>query len=499
MHIPPDAAANKSVSLVIPLTAVGGLSIAQLLLGTSPAIVVMCVVAVILPFLILGLYGRDLYGLLGISFSIKYVGFALAAKTFYGQNLESHLREPYAAYGLTLLIMLSVTAMLIAARALDSSKNFFSFPLDLVSLRRLSVICICAGIAGNAFVASSTLDMGDAASGGAARVLGGAFREFYYLGLIAETFYAVTKTGGRSFVTVRLVFLFLLLAIISVSFNERGGLVTGLIGVVTVAFMYNTINFRHVFIGILACSFFMFIFTPITIYLRLQRTGLNIIEFTELAGDTIFKAATDLEFFKLILDTHKGAFQNWNDTVPYDYYGIRSEALERLSFVSLVDAVYDGTKTREPLGMQAVDQMLARNAPGFLGYNKDISYYGPGDWLSWETGLSEPGSISFTVFGLPMEGLASWGVTGVIVYPFIFMLPVIYICGRLSSFRLPLPLSIFLFVIIQHFFLEATSDGFLSWVLRNLPVLLLCLFVLHYILRSRAVLLRGRALEARLR
>jgi hypothetical protein len=179
--------------------------------------------------------------------------------------------------------------------------------------------------------------------------------------------------------------------------------------------------------------------------------------------------------------------------VAYDYYGMRSEVLDRLSFISLVDAVYNGTRNREPLGMEAVNQLLARNAPSFLGYNKDITTVGFGDWLSWQTGLEEPGMASFTVFGLPMEGLATWGVTGLIVYPFIFMLPLLYICGRLSSFRLPLPLSIFLFSEIQHLFLDSSSDIFLGWMTRNLLVLILGLFALHYILRPRAFQPRAHA------
>lgn len=486
---------RMKVSLFIPFSVIGALAIAQLSLGASLAIVGMCAGAVALPFLILGFYGRDLYGLMGISLSIKYAGFALAAKTFYGQTLESYLHDPYAAFGLNLLLMIALTAMLITARAFDAGKTLFPFPLDAASLRRLSVICICIGIAGNFFFISSSFDTGDAPAGGPAKVLGGSFREFYYFGLIAETFYAITKSGGRSFVTMRLVFLFLLLAIMSVAVNNRGGLVTGLIGIISVAFLYNMIHIRHFIIGIIAGSIFLYVFTPITIFLRVQKTGLSMIEFVELAGSSLIKAATDPEFFNLILDTHKSAYhKEMNDLIQYDYYGTQSEALDRVSFVALLDAVYNGTKTREPLGMAAVDQTLARNAPGFLGYNKDISNYGPGDWLSWQTGLSEPGVISYLTFGLPMEGLAAWGVAGMILYPFIFMFPVLYICGRMSSLRLAWPASIFLFVVIQHVFLEAASDSFLSWVLRNFPVYFLCLFVLYWLTRSRAAQPRARSI-----
>ncbi len=489
-----DAAlAHMRASLFIPFTMIGGFAAAQLMLGTNPAIVAMCAAAVAVPFLPLGLYGRDLYSLLGISFSLKYVGFALAAKTFYGQTLESNLYDPYAAFGLTLSLMVVVTGMLLIASMLDRGQAIFQFPMDPVSLRRLSVICIGIGIGGYISFSSG---VGADAHGGAAVVLGATLREFFYFGLIAEAIYAVVQTGGRSFVTRRLMFLLFVQAIISISFNERGSLVTCLIGIVSVAFLYNMLHIRHVIIGIILGSFFIFVFTPITLYLRLNRAGLSLTEFAELAGNTVTKAATDPDFFKLIYDSQKSAAAQEAMAVsePYDYYGAHSEVLERLSYISLVDAVYNGTRTREPLGMAAIDQMLARIAPGFLVSDKEsFNGIGPGDWLSWQTGLTEPGHVSFSVFALPMEGLATWGLIGLFAYPFIFMLPVIYVCGRLSSFQRPLPISIYLFVVIQHFMLDSSADVFVAWMTRSLPVNILILFALQHVLGSRAVAPRAGA------
>lgn len=144
--------------------------------------------------------------------------------------------------------------------------------------------------------------------------------------------------------------------------------------------------------------------------------------------------------------------------------------------------------------MAGIEQSFARVAPVFLGFDKEIATIGPGDWLSWQTGLEEPGVVSFAVFGRPMEGLAVWGLSGVILYPFIFMLPVLYICGRLSSFRLSLPVSIYLFVVTQHYMLDGTSDDFMTWMTRSLPVNILILFVLHAMLRRRAILPRAHAI-----
>jgi hypothetical protein len=267
----PAVPINRSVSLFIPLTAIGIFAVLQLLLGASLVIVAMCAAATTIPFLYLGFYGRDLYGVLGIGFGLQYPGVALVAKTIYGQTLESNLYDAYAAFGLILLLMFVLTAMLVVARTLDWGEAFFRFPRDLVSLRRLSVACICIGLAGDLAYSTNLSNQYAASSGGACQLLAQQFGTLYYLGLIAEAVYAVVKTDGRSFVTRRLLFLFIIQVIIFISFNERGNIIAGLIGIVTVMFLYNTIYIRHVIIGILVVSFFVYVFTPITLFLRASR------------------------------------------------------------------------------------------------------------------------------------------------------------------------------------------------------------------------------------
>lgn len=488
MSYPASVAVNTKPSAVIPLAVIGGLSIAQLVLGTGPGIVAMSAAATAMPFLQMRLFGRDLYAVLGMAISMKYVGFALAAKTFYGQTLESHLYNAPAAYALTLLYILVLTGILLLTRALDSGRVLFSLPMDLVSLRRLSNISLGMGMVGNVFYA---MTFGD--TGGALLSIGVALRQFIFLGLIAETVYAVFKSEGKSFVTARLAFWFAIIFVLSTAFNNRELVVSAVISIIITAFVYNVIYIRHVMIGIISVYLFIFYVTPVTFYLRLYRTGLSFSEFADVALNTVSKAATDPQFLKLISDTGANAYNQGEQ--PYDYYGLRSEVLDRLSWVSLVDAVYNGTRTREPLGMDAVEQLLTRAAPGFLNYDKSVTNsYGPGDWLAWQIGLEAPDVTSYTVFGLPMEGLASWGLAGFILYPVLFMFPVLYACSVLSSLRLPLPVSIFLVAETVHMMSEGTADFFPIWLTRDLPLTALVLFTLHYFLRDRRIPVRARAI-----
>lgn len=489
-------AADMRVSLAIPLAGIGVFSAAQLWLGTSPAIVAMAGIATAVPLLPLWLYGRSLYALLGIDCSLRYTGVALAAKTFYGQTLESNLFNPYATYGLTLLFMVVVTAILIIVRKLDHGKTLFPFPMDPRSLRRLSVVCGCIGIASQIAMASSkTLENG-AFNGGAMLNIGANLQGLFYLGLIAEASYAISISNGRGFVTPRLALMLFLATIMVIILNVRGMIVDCLIAIGTVAFLYNSLRVRHILIGLAAGVFFISFFTPVTLYLRMAKEGLSRFQFMELAGNTIVKAATDPVFFKLISNTVKSGLEDPKGLAPYDYYGDRANVLNRMSYVGLVDAVYNGTRNREPIGMPALNQTFARVAPGFLGYDKQVSAYGMGDWLCWQTDLLEPGTVTFMIFNLPMEGLAVWGLAGFILYPFIFMLPVLYICCCLSSFRLALPVSIFLFSNIQSMMFESSSDGFLGWLTRYLPLTLSSLFILYKVLNSRARQARSLAAGA---
>jgi hypothetical protein len=446
----------------------------------------MCVVAIIVPFLPLRIYGRDLYSIMGVGFSLTYVGVALVAKTLYGQPIDSNLFDPYAAFGLTLLLMAVLTAVLATARKMDRGKTLFSFPTDLQSLRRLSLVCIGIGLVGAILVGSNKSMESGGSNAGAALILGKYLQDFFYLGLIAEVLYAITKSEGRSFVTFRLGLWLFLETLIAVALNVREALLSSLIGVVTAAFLFNMLRVRHLLIGMLAVVFFINFMTPVTIYLRIAKEGLSLTQFMELAVNTFAKAATDQGFFQMLSDTaDAAAIQNTNALVAYDYYHTPANVLGRLSWVALVDAVYNGTRTRAPIGMAALDETLAATAPGFLGYRK--STQGMGDWLSWQTGLSEPGRVYYAVFGLPMEGLASWGLIGMIAYPFIFMLPMLYICGTLSSFRLALPVSIFLFTAVQHSMLESTSETFVAFLTRGDLFLFVVLFLLSKYLSSRSL------------
>lgn len=472
---------DTRVHIVFPLAFIGVFACAQLYLGADPLVTALCFIGVATPFIPLHLYGRDIYSVVGVIFSLRYAGAALMAKTAYGQPLQQHLFEPVTSYMLNAVIMASVTAVLLIARGLDRGTVLFPMPEppDLDRLRRLAIIGMSVGFASQIVAGASTsTESGVATSGiGPVAIIFGLFATLFYLGMVAEVVYGVTKSQGRNFVTPLLVVALGVALLVSLALNWREFFVTAVIGVAVTAFMYKAIRFHHVLAGLLVLYFFVAFLSPVTLYLRVQRTGMPRPQFISLALETVQRAAIDPEFRATI---RAGVSANAEMTdATYDYYGDRSDTLNRFSYIGLLDGVSALSHNTPLLGMSPIYQNLARIAPGFLGFDKRSTIYGAGDWLWWQLGIGVYGQIGFANFGLPMEGLVSWGFIGLMTYPFIFILPYLFFIAKISSLRRRLPYSIFLFVTFQHSIVEGTSDFFIG-MLRGIPEMIVLNAVVYY-------------------
>ncbi len=470
---------DTRISIAIPLAAVGVLGAIQLALGTDPVIIALCALGIAAPLIPLHLYGRDLYAMIGIVFSLRYVGVALIAKTLLGQTLESHLLDAYRAFSLTALFMCVVTAILLIARAMDAGKTLFNFATDQPSLRRLAVVCFSIGVPAEVIARLGMQGVGEASSGSIFPALV-TVGDLIYFGLIAEAIGTIKKTDRQTFLSPLLLSMIAIALVLALGFNGREFFISCLIGVVTAAFAYKALRLRHIIYGAVFVAFFVNFMTPITLYLRIQREGMDKAQFLALTRETVIKAITEPNFFRLVTETvaEEGNTIGRTDGL-YDYYQNSSNVLNRLSYVALVNSIAYPAQSRKLIGMEDVVHAFANNAPGFLGYEKPFSIYGMGDWLNWHMDIGQIGVASFLSFSLPLEGLVSWGLAGFVLYPLIFLLPAMWIAGWISSFKHPLPTSIFLFASLQHGFVEVTSDGFISLFTRGFLMLGFSIFVVQ--------------------
>jgi hypothetical protein len=479
--------ADTRVPIFIPLAVIGIFACAQFYFGTSLTVMTLCAIAVATPLLPLHFYGRDLYSMMGVIFCLKYAGVGLLAKTGYGQPLEEHLFQPVYSYALTALAMVALTGALFVARSLDRGTRLFALPTesDLPGLRRLSIFGLVVGLMAQFIVgANLSTETGSGGAGGIV-IIFHLISSLFFLGLVCEVIYGVTKSGGRGFITPLLAFMTGLTLLISVALNWREFFGTGLIALAATAFMYKAIRPRHILGGMVVAYFFLTFLSPITLYLRTQREGLERTRFIALALSTFERAATDPAFFAAVKSMQlSGQFQNMGDG-DFDYYGDRNNALNRFSYIALLDTISTFSQTAPPIGWKGLGQSVARNMPSAF-VDKSMTIYGAGDWLSWQIGMGTYGHIGFANFALPMEGLASWGVIGLAVYPFIFIVPVLFLFAKVSSLKTRLPFSIFIFIAHQHSIVEGTSDYFIGAIIKDVATFAIMSGMIYFVLFKKS-------------
>ncbi len=479
---------STRVSIVYPFLALAPFAIAQLFLGCDPLILFLCFAAILITFIPLHCNGRDLYSMFAILFGLKYVLAALIAKTFYLQPLQSNLFDPLPVFEMSLLLMIVVTAIAMVARGFDPGKTLFPFPTDAAGLRRLGLITFSIG-----FVAMVVLGLsGHNDGGGSAGILaimtvnlGG----LCFLGIAAEGSSAIEKSNGKSLFSPLLMAMLTLVLATVIALNLRGYFLTAIICIVVVAFIYRLVKPAYLIVAALIAAFFLTFLSPMTLYLRNQR-NMGIAGFVSLAGETAFKMATNPSFYKTVTTYAKSAhLMNVFEEDSFDYFGDRSNVMNRITFIGLLDAVNQNAKTRTPLQFKPLAIAVKANVPTFLGNKKEN--FGLGDWLNWQMGMETPDYSAFLNFGLPMEGLASWGLLGLMIYPIVFITPVLLLFSRISSFRNPLPVGIYLLADLQISLTEGTSDTLMSDVIRGAPIACGILFAIYWFFFRRAPARRG--------
>ncbi len=464
------------VPIVIPFVVTGVFEVIQLFLGSDPFIVLFSMIGILVTFLPLHFNGRDLYSICAMLFGIRYLGAALILKTFYRQPLQSHLFAPFASHAWVMVLMVVFTAIIILVRRLDRGVDTFAFPNDPRSLRRLALVSFCLG-AGALVVVTHKAAEGSASSLGAVGIIATVLQNFLFLAFAAEAARSLEVSRGRNLFSPFLIGMSIVSFLAISALNARGMFLNCVTAIVLVGFMYKAIRWRYVVVGLIFVTFFASFMTPLILYTRFQR-GLPIPKFIEYTMETAYKAATDSGFRKYMKDVAEGKSEDIND-VEYDYFGDRSNVGNRLSFIALFDSVYQASKGAVPIGIRSFRQSMTGVMPGFMGFDKNPESLG--DWLGWQVGLLEAGEQPFINFGLPMEGYASWGWIGIIIYPFLFFFPYLWVFTKIASFRLAVPVSIFVFTSIQ-LMVETTSDGYMNGITRTAVAMAAFLYVLRYLL-----------------
>jgi len=483
----------RKVNIIVPMGIILPFMVAQLYIGTSIDILFIAFCAYIIPFLFLHINGRDLFSILAATYSLRYVGIAIIAKTFYGQALEENLYFPVEAYTLTLELMIVTCLALLIVRSVSATSGRYPFPPEPQVLRRISNVGLVIGFIGLAIVSTNKSRVAGEASSGPLFIIAAAMMTVLYLSVICETLKGILESNGRGFITPRLILIYIVIIPFVIFMNTREFLLSSFIGVGITAFMYNAIKWRHILLVTVLAYFFMHIFTPITLYLRMGKEGLSTPQYIEFINNTMTRLVSEDGFYDMIVESVEaaGKFNAASakaDAVQYDYYGDQSNVLNRLSYVALVDAVNTQMSYRVPMGMEVVKQDLIRILPSFIiARDNDVNAVGMGDWLNWQIGLATPGRAYFSSFALPMEGLVTWGLAGFLGYQFFFMGLYLSACSTISTFRVPLPASIYVYTATQHMFIEGAVSTLGAMMMRSLLFVAILIYLIYMYAYSKNI------------
>lgn len=475
------------------LIIVGILAIFQLVMGASFFVLVLSLTGLFVSLAPMLFWGRDIYTLVAAIFGARYVGAALLLKTGYGQALDENLQHPLESYALAALLLTVVTLVISAARFADrGGKGLLPKMPDGAELRRLALIAFSIGMTAAFVVGMTQSRRHGIASGGPVYVLASQLATFVYLGLAGEARHRLLVTDGKDFVSRRLIFMIVLTIVPALLLSVRSYVLSGIIGVAAVGFLYRAIRVRHLVAGAAAAAIVLGIVSPVMLALRESQYGATAGDFLSRSGEAVSKALLDPSYAKELGDREKQLWRADKALVAYDYFGDRSNIPNRLALVALLDAVYGGTQRHEYVGWDDFRNSVPRVIPRFLFPDKPAAWYQHGDWLSWNMGMSEPGRTYAALFSLPMEGYASFGLAGLILLPIIFLFTALRASSLLSSLRRPELGALFLFTALQHEWIEGTSDIFLTLVLRDLPLFFVGITALLWLVRRRSGVVETR-------
>jgi hypothetical protein len=218
--------------------------------------------------------------------------------------------------------------------------------------------------------------------------------------------------------------------------------------------------------------------SPVVLALRDAKQGTTAAEFAGRIGGVLTRVLLERGYASEIAEREGRLSSGLYNASYYDYFGDHSNILNRFAYVGLVDAVYATASTRDPIGWNGVMETYERVVPRFLTKDKERRSYQHSDWLDWQIGLGQVG-LSFSAnFGLANEGLATFGILGFLLYPIIFMAPVLWVMTQVSSFRNAYVSSILFLVIFEQGLVEQTSDGFIVMLTRVLPIVSVTIFAI---------------------
>lgn len=272
--------------------------------------------------------------------------------------------------------------------------------------------------------------------------------------------------------------------LIGVFLNARSLVAGAVICVFWVGFLYRAIRPRDLIIASVCLIAFTQYISPIALSMRSEIRGMNTLEVASTTIKVIARSIDDPDYLRRLRADQYEEARYGEGYSMYDYFGDANNIANRLSWVALIDRV--AAQLQASASVSASDwlrEVYGRIVPR-LSSTKAIFDYGQGDWLSWQIGISPNGFISYLTFGLPNEGLAVFGVLGFLLFPVIWLGPLLYLLSFISSLRVSSAPSLFLITSLHWPLFEGTSDTLAAVATRQLPLMVLPAMLIYWFCRE---------------
>ena len=467
------------------------LALAQVMLGADPIVVALALVGAAIglgPYIVLDI---DLLTLVPIIFFLRYTGVALLIKTVLLQPISVDLLYPIRSYGLVALLLTVVAIIAVSVRAVSPRKGLLPDIKSPEQLKAVVILGAALGLIGVVMNVGSASRIAGVSSTGAVNQIGAAMRPLFLLALVAETLRISSTEGRRRIVSPTLVGLLVAGVMISLAVNGREFSADCLIAVAATLLVLKRLKVIHFLVGMALIALFVGFISPVVLASRQGRTGQSSSQFIASTADIATQAATSPQFLNDLKRQKSEGRRERAITTQNDYYEGRADLADRLSWVSLVDTIYDAAESHSRLGSSGFAEVVNRLEPRFLFSDKPVERNTYSDYLAYQLGLERTDNLGAYSFGLPMEGFFSFGYLGFLTYTFVGVGALLIVTTLLSPLRLPQLFSIFFFVSFQHMMIEQTSDGFINAFIRGIPFLTLTCFLIIVATRSRIRPLRA--------
>jgi hypothetical protein len=311
------------------------------------------------------------------------------------------------------------------------------------------------------------------------------FVPFLHLSLIASVARAIVRTNGRRGIDLWVIAI--LAAELTFAFvrNSRMAIFeVFLCYLVTIAAFRGKVNGRQVAgFGIALVS--IAIITPIMLYVRDIRSELTWVQRIEATVDALGDSREAIAAYEAARELGR------KEGFYLQYYDAPENVLERMSLVNHVDVLKSGTDSTRQLGVEELKEAMGRVLPRFLAPEKPRDH-SHGDWAYCEVG-ARCHFGTFATAPLIGAGYAGYGWAGVLLYPFIFGLPVLLIIKKAVGWNIVGNIwAIYLLIRVHDQFVEGSTDAYMNLVARELPQELVLLWMIGVAAATCSLRLNGR-------